>query len=414
MRYCKLLLFLIVGLIGHGQDTLQKLNYAFLNQNSKQLKAYSGAYIHYERIFGELKVDFDSTLFQERYLDTNYIGLRKRQNMCRGCETQESRAIQSSYQKINGKKRFILEFPNGSVSPKRRPQLEMLSDTVEKKPWKRMGQYRFLIFRPHRYQWNNPDRFYYSDYRLFYSPGEAKFTLQLKKLNGFVEWDVRLANTSLDDEKAIEEHEDFFEDYFKILQKTERKFNAEMEKRLNRHQRNLNKRKQQSWQSFRRIYFSPEELLMTQKEWMEYYDEITQNEYKALKNSKPQNELLKRYLEAHAYQALSFNFRTDRDYCYPRFMLDSARTKTLLNYMIVRPGSKLYSLETSGVVIGDFPLFPGISGGEIIIGQDISGNFYTGIVPNVDDSNSDVVEIIVSPIDIDLASIGLLFSKYNL
>lgn len=405
---------MIVTLITNGQDTLKKVNYAFLNQNSKQLKAYSGAYIHYERIFAELKVDFDSSLFQERYLDTNYIDLRKRQNMCRGCEIQETRTIQSSYQKINGKKKFLLEFPKGSVTPRYRPELEILSDTVEKKPWKRMGQYRFLIFRPSSYRWNNPDRFYYSDYRLFYSPGEAKFTLQLKQLSGFTEWDVRLAHASLDDEKAIEEHEDFFEDYFKTLQKTERKFNAEMEKRLSRHQRNLNKRQQQTWQSFRRIYFSPQELLMTQQEWMNYYDEITQNEYKALKNSKPQNELLRRYLEAHGYQPLTYNMLNTRDYCYPRFMLDSTLTKTLLNYMVIRPGSKLYSMESSGVVIGDYPLFPAITGGEIIVGQDISGNFYTGIVPSTDDTNPEVIEVFVRPIDKELASIGMLFSKYNL
>lgn len=411
MRFLKLITLLFIGNFLWGQDSVSSQHFARLNQNSSQLKIYSSAYLHYERIFGELNVDFDSAILQERYLDTMYIGTRLRVAMCQGCEKMQQHYLSTFFRKEAGVKKFMMNFPQGSVNLKRKPALELLSDTIQRKHWRKMGLgfYNFIFFYK-RYK----KCFSYSDYRLFYVPGNTYFILQLKTLSGFEEWNVRLENTSSNNEKAAEEHQDFYDDYLKTLSKTEKYFNSDLEKRLARHHRNQQKRYEQSWQSFRRVYFSPEELKMSKEEWMDYYDRITQNEFVALKNSPPKNELLQRFLAAYSYQPLTLNLRSFTNFCYPRFMLDSTQQKILMNYMVIRTGSKLYSSERSGVNINDYPLIPSLSGGEIIIGQDISGRFFTGVVPGNLSTNSTIVEIILNPIGRDLASIGMLFSKFNL
>ncbi|MCI5059026.1 MAG: leucine-rich repeat domain-containing protein [Flavobacteriales bacterium] len=303
------------------ENSKEKANtsYGGFNIEKSDLKVFSTAYLHYADLFSakSFEYNFDTTLFDERYLDTSYSNTVK--------IPERMNRLFSRVGYYRGR------------DPYSKIELSFTKSMIKGQIWfdfKRMEK-KFLWFNPD-HSWNrylmkynreitaysgmhwvfdgylNKKEFKrkyikdkkYMDVRIFYDESDNKFNMQLKTYNGFV--DIPCHPLYPSKTKDIEESQKTYVRrnirYLKGLDTRKKRFHRALFRDQDKYEKQLNKSINLSWQAFRRNYMSRQELEWTKEEWLEYYDKIIANEKLALYSAPIACLSVKRSLELSDYK----------------------------------------------------------------------------------------------------------------
>jgi hypothetical protein len=257
------------------------------SQNTN-IKTHSLAYTKYAHTFDPLQKPvqvMDSTLFDERFLDTNYYNVFRHQ--------------------------LGLDYDYFEVKPMRK--------TVKNQVWFeiKLTTYFYNNFPENKaftgMVWAivgneyNRSEFVkafvkdqkYTDYRLYYRSDLKNFTLRLKTQSGFKELTVvpRFENKEGSISSVQSSYEKRYVRYLENLDARRKKFNHDQYDRSIKYRMKVNKLNNQVWSDFKKKYFSEEEKELSQEEWLAYYDQVLANERLALRNSVGSKDNIQRYLD---------------------------------------------------------------------------------------------------------------------
>ncbi|MCB0429452.1 MAG: leucine-rich repeat domain-containing protein [Flavobacteriales bacterium] len=263
----------------------------------ENFRVYSEAYLRYPAIFSQLYniAAFDTTSFQERYLDTNYVNTVRfmlppwlngdtkkiRRQKRKFMETQPGSFV---YLKADAKGRywtnkklhFQIAGSDAQFAATRMGEMRAFTGmqwVVHDQMSQRVFKKRFAKHK----RWN--------DVRLYYLPSEKLFTLELKSFSGFERLTVYPIYGGVNTPKtsAEKQYDKRFGKYAIYLRKRE---NAFIQSQLTQMARLETWRAQavrDAWDALR-MYMSDEEKLMSKEEWLAYYDRVIANEKVALGN----------------------------------------------------------------------------------------------------------------------------------
>ena len=287
------------------------VHYGTFNIQKDQFKILSPAYLYYASLFNNelYKNTFDSLMFDERYLDTNYISVVRRQP--RGAFPPLSMVLVK-----NKMKQTWFTFFSGIASKyisKNNYELNAFKGMV----WVYTGQLRKRKFRKTfekkwpgkglakywRWGFFKKQPVFWNDVRINYDQTNKTFTIELKNNSGFIKIPGYLR---LQDEKSSPEvwQRQYTKRYARYL--------SLLNRRRNRFQKNLMKEKMlydvsrqrsimSTWTAFQRLYFSDEEKKLSMSEWLKYYDNVIANEKKALANADASIDNLTLYMQRENY-----------------------------------------------------------------------------------------------------------------
>lgn len=273
-----------------------------------KFQVLSDAYLHYPLLFDHpnFKSNFDSLLFEERYLDTTYANTWKIQPW----KTYDN--IRLYYYKDSEKGEIWFDFHPDSKKnevafaepyiAKNSP--ELLSFLGLK--WIYQGDLTKNQFI-RKYIKTEKGYRYWMEARIYYNESDKNFTIELKDKSGFTQIRACLRNRSKDVslEKTQESYALYYEKYVKALDNRRKRFHKRLLKDKSAYDITLERSYASAWESFRKVYMCPEEQHMTIKNWLEYYDKVIADEQSALKNAGPTSTLLERSLVINHFRDAS-------------------------------------------------------------------------------------------------------------
>ena len=258
---------------------------------------YSLAYTRYGATFDALqkpKSSIDSTLFDERFLDTNYYNIFRRQP-----------GLDYDY--------F---------------QLKLIRNKVKDQVWLNfeMNKYLYTYFPEQKSFANmiwtvvgvNSDKsaikseyikdVRYTDFRLFYHADKKQFTLRLKTQDHFKTLTVvpRYNNGKSSLSLVQPTYEKRYLRYLELLDERRQKFNSDQYSENVAYRSKVNRLHGKSWKEFKDKYFSKQEQEMSEEEWLIYYDKVLANESKALENTLINSSFIERYLVVKGVKSLKY------------------------------------------------------------------------------------------------------------
>jgi hypothetical protein len=256
---------------GEDQDP-----YVIKKRVSTDLKVLSLAYLHYAKVFDPLlsKNDFrDTLLFDERFMDTNYYNVYRRQKGL-SYDYFELKLARTAERNQIGVKFKITEYFYTNFEEYFAFN-DMIWVVVDNK--QSTGEFKK--------EWINKKK--YLDYRIDYQSGEKNFLLTLKTSSEFKEMVVvpRFEAKSQSISFIQKSYEVRYIKYLEGLNKRRKTFNKSQYYKTVEYRLRVNKLNNTTWEDFGKQYFSSEENELTQKQWLEYYDEVIGKEKNALLNS---------------------------------------------------------------------------------------------------------------------------------
>lgn len=265
----------------------EEASYVIRKRESMDLKVHSLAYLHYAKAFDPLlnNREFrDTLLFDERFLDTNYYNVYRRQKGL-NYDTFELKSARTSDKNQIGFNFKITEYFYTNFE-----EYFAFNEMVWVVVNNQQSQKEF------RKEWIN--RMSYLDYRIDYQSAQKNFLMTLKTANGFKELIVvpRFNSKQQSISMTQTSYEARYIKYLEGLNKRRKKFNKLQLDRKVEYRIKLNKVHNNTWEDFSKQYFSEEEKNFTQKEWLEYYDEVIAQEKRALYNSELNTGYLERLL----------------------------------------------------------------------------------------------------------------------
>lgn len=286
----------------------RNINFGELNVEQQQLKIYSQAYFHYPKVFGLKRSSiYDTTMFEERFLDTNYAYTNKVQ---RGINS-EFRYNRLSLGKVSKSKEDDILF---SITPTlNRSNMEIFA--FRGMSWVYVGnkndkEFTKTFVKSKNYKWYKPSKWRYSnkwkfwnDIRIIYNSDEENFTIILKDINGFTEITAypiyAYSSRTLDDAKKT--YVKRFARYTKSLTRRKVKFERDNLKDKVRYEKSIALADKKKWESFQKNYMSEAERKLSKEDWLIYYDKVIANERKAMGNAAASINNIERSLNLDGY-----------------------------------------------------------------------------------------------------------------
>lgn len=320
----------------------------------KETRLLSGAYALYPVLFQPIVYTFDTLTFEERYKDLRYAGVSKinrsgvmdepafhfRTSSRRGEQKgkrkeiwfympaenflQELRAFSGMYWVYKGdltKKQFRKTY----LTIKRRPTSAYFFRSLKRK---------------YPIGWN--------DVRVIIDDNNNQFTIQLKSDTGFSEVVACPVFTNMDPARNAQTYSKKYLLYQRFLQRRSQNFKKQQAREKAVYDRNYNKIKEYAWKELQ-LRMSDEEKLMTQDEWLTYYDNIVANEEEALNGSSLSMPFILRALTLKDY--LAFVPSTMPSTVTTREMTAFYRTKSVEADFVNADGSG--KLVVSNIIVLD-------------------------------------------------------------
>ncbi len=261
--------------------------YVIKKRSSTELKVLSLAYLHYAKVFDPLlnKNDFrDTLLFDERFTDTNYYNVYRRQKGL-SYDYFELKFARTNEKKQIGVKFKITEYFYSNFEEYFAFN-EMIWVVVDNQ--QSVGEFKN--------EWVKNKK--YLDYRIDYQSGQKNFLLTFKTPNGFKELVVvpRFETKTQAISTVQKSYEVRYIKYLEGLNKRRKTFNKTQYDKTVEYRLSVNRLNNTTWEDFGKQYFSSEENKLSQKQWLEYYDEVISKEKRALLNSELNTEYFCRLL----------------------------------------------------------------------------------------------------------------------
>ena len=306
-------ILLIVFFSSHllfGQDTTKHYKLTF---DASNVKILSEAYLHYGSNFHDVlgSFQFDSTLFNQRYNDTSYIGTTLRKEFQTAFKEGETPLFHYNSKfatpaasirkyKINNTVFWGINIKSTNIKDPKKEFYHFEPSTTDHFPdliFPALQDKKLLKAFLQKYQ--------VGDHRIYFNQTTGTFELELKTKNAFIRepfFPYFSKIESMSDGEIADRNYAVFINYVKELFKTEAEFNKNLIKNIAKITKERQKLLAKKWQSFEDMYMSDEEQKMGMNNWLNYYDMIIEDELKAILNSEPKKELLCRFLRESGYR----------------------------------------------------------------------------------------------------------------
>jgi hypothetical protein len=341
-----------------------------------KFQALSDAYLHYPVIFDRPNFvsTFDSLLFEERYMDTTYSNVWKIQPW----RYYDNIRLYLYKSGVKGEIWFDFTDDYGKNSvPMSDPYVtknnpEILAFLGMK--WVYQGNLTKAQF-VNKYIKKGKGYRYWMDVRIYYNERDKNFTIELKDQNGFTQINAYLRNRSklIPLEKSQESYEGYFERYTKALDNRRKRFHKRLLKDKGAYDMTLQRSYIGAWESFRRVYMSPEEQRMSIKNWLDYYDKIIADEPKALYNAPPNLSLFERSLIINGYinanNSALFTDTTKMKGVYGMFRDDMQNMVAVTNVVVVNMNDKSFRTYEGSLGLKNIRLYFLVSAKYAIIAE---------------------------------------------
>jgi len=302
---------------GKPQD--DTLHYGTFSIQKDQFRILSPAYLYYANLFNarQFASTFDSTLFDQRYLDTTYINVRKR--------LRRNLTGEITIGKIKGSHRqiwFSFFYPKSICDPyinKNNNELNAFKGMVWVYTGK-MKKHEFAKTFIRKLNRKNAIKFWkkgaltrwricWNDVRIYYDQGNKNFTIEFKDGHGFKKISAypRLPDNKSSSEIWQRQYTKRYARYLSLLNKRRMKFYKNLFKEKALYDASLRKSKETTWAAFQKLYFSDEEKKLSMNQWLEYYDLVIANEKRALYNADASIDNLSLYMNRENYQLSTFS-----------------------------------------------------------------------------------------------------------
>jgi hypothetical protein len=316
-----LLLFIFSPGLLFSQNNEDSSTYGKIKVEKKDLKIYSQAYIHYPQVFRDFdrKAKFDTSSFEERFLDTTYANTIKIDPDYRDSRVYETLAL-NMREGLKDEIWFVFKKNDGyaSLLTRKNPEINAFIGMA----WIYKGgltgkefEEKFIYFKRKSFL-KRKIRRQWTDFRIYYNNSTQSFTLQLKNINGFIEIEAypRYTALSRDIKESQERYVKNNAKYLKYLKRRKTKFDKNVTKRKNIFYKSIKEYDDNLWKSFQKNYMTEEERELSRDEWLVYYDKVIANERKAMGNASPSLGNIIRSIRIDDYKILAPNaFRATND-----------------------------------------------------------------------------------------------------
>ena len=281
-----------------GEKQTNNINFGELKIENQDLKIYSQAYIHYPEVFQLRRFStFDSTMFEERFIDTTYANTTKIQYANLNAATYERIALTGT--KGGNKTDIYFSFSSYNRSSINRSHPELSAFTsmswvyngnLSKKEFTK----KILKRKREDYKWYKISTWgfwykyrFWTDVRITYNNEDQNFTLKLKNIDGFKEITAypvyNSSNRTIDD--AQQSYVKRYARYSKTLDRRKNRFEKHHLKDHAQYKKSNRIAEEKRWKSFQKNYMSAKEKELSKEEWLIYYDKVIANERKAMGNA---------------------------------------------------------------------------------------------------------------------------------
>ncbi len=298
----------LTGVTSPRADTVQ---YGTFNIQKDQFKILSPAYLYYASLFNNdlYRNTFDSLLFDQRYLDTNYISVVRRQSngvfpalsmslkknklketwftLFSGIDT---RYINKNNYELNAFKGMVWVY-TGHLSKRK------FRKTFVKK-WQGKGLAKYW-----RWGFLKKEPIFWNDIRISYDQGNKTFCIELKSNGGFkkIAGYLRLQDTKNSSEVWQRQYTKRYARYLALLNRRRNRFQKTLLKEKTIYDASRKRSIMSTWAAFQKLYFSYDEKKLSMSEWLKYYDNVIANEKKALANADASIDNLTLYMQRENY-----------------------------------------------------------------------------------------------------------------
>lgn len=248
-----------------AKDTSNRIFSVALNK-----KAYSDAYTMFPAFFRGLRYNFDSTFFEQRFLDTSYVRGGYRQ--FRAGNYYDDMALRCYKNGIGEKNETCFRFPIGSLMSVSFPELMAFSGMY----WVYKGD----LSKKQFVRLYKKKRF--NDIRIQFNDTEKDFTITLKSIHGFesiTAYPRESKSTPI--ERSQSNYIKRYNRYTKQLFRRSAKFQKTLLRNKKIHDESYKIATENAWRALT-TYMGPKEKKMTREEWLTYYDDIISNESASL------------------------------------------------------------------------------------------------------------------------------------
>jgi hypothetical protein len=284
-----------------SESVKKRLNhYGDFSIGNQDYQVFSPAYLQYNQIFSNrlLRVDFDTLFVEEKFWDTittlsrvstfnqSVFRLFRHKGLLRGHITFNFYPRRNNKSRIYSSNKFF----------KNHEELSIFRDYR----WVTSGAIKSKEFAP-------LTKINYIEIRLKYNPSTKTYTIYLKESTGKITTIEALPikrKMGKSSEIASNDLESDYAKYLSVLARKTRKADKETIKTKRQIRNSLAQLERNSWQLLRST-MSPEERLMTEEAWMNYYVKILSNEAKALESCFPSDIYWIRSLNLLGYSMLS-------------------------------------------------------------------------------------------------------------
>ncbi len=281
-------------------DESPAIKSGFINVDQPGIRAYSTAYTYYPEFFDTdvLNSPFDSTSFQQRYLDTSYV----RSFLANPVLVYP--LVKLKLTRKHKKGQLWFEFYR---EPSRRGYRPFNRYLATEHPelnaflgmkWVYAGPMDRKTFKRSYIKKKS-----WIDFRIYYHEPDENFTLELKHRSGFekiLAYPVN-RNPKLDEALSRKTYNRRHGRYTASLAKKEKKFHKYLLGKKWEWEKNKERKIESAWNNLR-LYMSNKEKQLSRAEWLEYYDKIIADEYYALSNAPLRYDNLVRALSLDSYE----------------------------------------------------------------------------------------------------------------
>ena len=295
-----------------AQNNKEEQVYGKINVKERGQKIYSQAYIHYPQVFRDFdrKAKFDTSSFEERFIDTTYANTIKIDPDYRDSRVYETLALDIRgglkdeiwfvFKKNDGYARFLSR-NNSEINAFIGMAWVYKGDLSIKEFQEKFIYYKRKSFlkRKVRKQW--------TDFRIYYNNSSQSFVIKLKNINGFIEVEAypRYISLSRGLKDSQERYVKSNAKYLKYLKKRKTKFDKSTAKRKNIFYKSIKDYDANLWRSFQKNYMTTEERKLSREAWLKYYDKVIANERKAMGNATPTIGNVIRSIRIDAYRIIA-------------------------------------------------------------------------------------------------------------
>ena len=309
----------IVSIDNGKNETNEKesneITFGELNIENKDLKIYSQAYIHYPDVFKLRRFSvFDSTMFEERFLDTTYANVTKIQYYNTNPRVYEKFCLVKNRNHEKNDTWFNFRSPDFSYLTRNNPELNAfigmswayvgkLSSKEFKKKFLLAKDYKWYKIGKWLFYWNKWRK--WTDVRITYNNEAQNFTIKMKDLDGFTEFTAypRYNSLSRSIEDAQKTYVKRYARYSRTLDTRKKRFEKHHQRDKAQFEKSNLMAEKKRWLSFQKNYMSEEERKLTKEEWLNYYDKVIANEKKAMGNASANINNIERSIKLDGYSS---------------------------------------------------------------------------------------------------------------